>query len=84
MKNQAILPPAPEIITARPEGMSDMEYKLARKESRRKITKRLKNGFLVWLSNEVLFDDHQPPRPIGMRYLKGLTFVGDTDNLQPV
>ena len=57
------LPPAPEIINERPEGMDFKEYKERLKEMNQKLRKRRK-GFLVFLANEVLFDDKG--RPYGM------------------
>jgi len=39
------LPPAPEIVTERPEGMEFAEYKLRRRISNLLVKRRLRDGF---------------------------------------
>lgn len=84
LKTATVLPPAPDIIVDRPEGMDYEEYRKLRKESNQKIKDRLKTGFMVHLSNEILFDERQPPRPIGLRYHRGISFEGSTKMLQVI
>ena len=79
MTKKPTLPAAPDPVNARPEGMSYEEYRTLRKETNNAIKNRLKKGFTVFVSNEILFDS--AGRPVGLKYQRGRTFVGSTCEL---
>jgi hypothetical protein len=79
--SSTILPPAPDIVNERGPKQNFEAYKADRKASNKAIRERLK-GFLVHLSNEMLFDEQR--RPIALRFKRGKTFTGSTAFLQLV
>lgn len=82
LQTATVLPQAPAPVNERPDGMSFEDYKKLRKETNKTIRDRVKKGFLVFLSNEILLDAQN--RPVGMKYRYGKTFVGNTRFLQLV
>lgn len=82
LQTATVLPPAPMPVNERPDNMSFEDYKKLRKETNKAIRDRVKKGFLVFLSNEVLLNDRN--QPIGMKYRTGKTLVGSTKMLQLV
>lgn len=71
-----ILPAAPTPITKRPKDMLFEEYRELRAKVNKQIKKRLQQGFLVHLSNELMLD--AKGRPVAMRFGTGKTLVGST------
>lgn len=79
--NATVLPPAPVIYNERPKKMSFEDFKVARANMNKAIKARLR-GFLVHLSNELMYDELG--KPVAMKYRKGRTFVGSAKHLQLV
>lgn len=82
MKSATVLPAAPDPVNERPAKMAFDAYQKLRTETNKAIKARLQNGFLVFKSQELIFD--QQGRIIAKAFKRGHTHVGTTSILQLV
>jgi len=82
LKDSTVMPKAPNPVNERPSTQTMKEYREERRSYKQAIKDRLQQGCLVFLSQEILFDELG--KPVAMRYKKGKTFVGSTRTLQLV